>query len=93
LPKLVPLAAVAAANCVNIPLMRMQELSEGVPVSDDNGVVYGNSVKAAQEGIAQVTLSRIFMACPGKLKINWFSRPLTNIFRFSHRNGIDASFG
>lgn len=36
-------------------------------MSDDNGVVYGNSVNAAQEGIAQVTLSRIFMACPGEL--------------------------
>ena len=43
-----------------------RELQTGVPVSDENGVVYGNSVKAAQEGIAQVTLSRIFMACPGK---------------------------
>lgn len=42
-----------------------RELKEGVPVADDNGVVYGNSVAAAQEGIGQVTLSRIFMACPG----------------------------
>jgi hypothetical protein len=70
--------------------MRMQELSEGVPVADDNGVVYGNSVKAAQEGIAQVTLSRIFMACPGKLKIIWFSKLLTDIFRLFHRNGLDS---
>ena len=48
-------------------IFSFRELQTGVPVSDENGVVYGNSVKAAQEGIAQVTLSRIFMACPGKL--------------------------
>lgn len=46
-----------------------RELKSGVPVSDDNGNVYGNSVNAAQEGIAQVTLSRIFMACPGELTL------------------------
>jgi Sideroflexins len=44
-----------------------RELKVGVPVADENGIVYGNSVTAAQQGIAQVTLSRIFMACPGKL--------------------------
>lgn len=47
--------------------MNFRELKNGVPVADDNGVVYGNSVNAAQQGIAQVTMSRIFMACPGKI--------------------------
>lgn len=47
--------------------LSFRELQVGVPVSDDNGVVYGNSVTAAQQGIAQVTMSRIFMACPGNL--------------------------
>lgn len=63
--RLVPLAAVAAANCINIPLMRMQELKNGVTVLDDKGNALGDSVKAAQNGIAAVTFSRIAMAMPG----------------------------
>lgn len=45
----------------------LRELKNGVPVADDSGKVYGNSVNAAQQGIAQVTMSRIFMACPGEI--------------------------
>lgn len=33
----VPFAAVAAANCINIPLMRQSELINGIAVYDDNG--------------------------------------------------------
>lgn len=33
----VPFAAVAAANCVNIPLMRQTELMYGIEVQDENG--------------------------------------------------------
>lgn len=33
----VPFAAVAAANCVNIPLMRQNEITQGIEVSDENG--------------------------------------------------------
>ncbi|KDR10209.1 sideroflexin-1 [Zootermopsis nevadensis] len=61
----VPFAAVAAANCINIPLMRLREIQEGVPVSDINGNRLGNSKRAAERGIALVTLSRIGMAAPG----------------------------
>jgi hypothetical protein len=32
----VPFAAVAAANCVNIPLMRQNELICGIDVYDEN---------------------------------------------------------
>lgn len=53
---------------VNLRLFYLRELKSGVPVADENGVVYGNSVNAAQQGIAQVTLSRIFMACPGEVQ-------------------------
>lgn len=63
--RLVPLAAVAAANCINIPLMRMQELQTGVTLIDDDGKELGQSVRAAREGIAAVTFSRILMAMPG----------------------------
>lgn len=63
----VPFSAVAAANCVNIPLMRQDELINGVEVQDEAGTVIGKSRVAAAKGISQVVLSRITMAAPGML--------------------------
>jgi len=60
----VPFTAVAAANCINIPLMRQRELIQGVAILDENGNKLGQSQRAAVKGIAQVCLSRIFMAGP-----------------------------
>lgn len=61
----VPFAAVAAANCVNIPLMRQTELIEGIDVCDENGNKVGQSRVAAAKGISQVVLCRIIMCAPG----------------------------
>uniref|UniRef100_I3NCH5 Sidoreflexin n=1 Tax=Ictidomys tridecemlineatus TaxID=43179 RepID=I3NCH5_ICTTR len=63
--RFVPFAAVAAANCINIPLMRQRELKAGIPVTDDNGNRLGESATAAQQAISQVVISRILMAAPG----------------------------
>ncbi|XP_005879447.1 PREDICTED: sideroflexin-1 isoform X2 [Myotis brandtii] len=63
--RFVPFAAVAAANCINIPLMRQRELKVGIPVTDENGTRLGESAQAAQQAIAQVVVSRILMAAPG----------------------------
>uniref|UniRef100_A0A452J014 Sideroflexin-3 n=1 Tax=Gopherus agassizii TaxID=38772 RepID=A0A452J014_9SAUR len=60
----VPFAAVAAANCINIPLMRQRELKFGIPVTDKDGNRLGESRAAAQQAIAQVVVSRIGMAAP-----------------------------
>ena len=62
--RLVPLAAVAAANCINIPLMRITELQNGLELQDEKGEKLGYSKKAAKEAIASVTVSRILMASP-----------------------------
>lgn len=62
--RFVPLVAVAAANCVNIPLMRQQELKKGITITTPDGQDAGLSVNAAQHAIAQVVPSRIGMAAP-----------------------------
>ncbi|KAJ3608529.1 hypothetical protein NHX12_025576 [Muraenolepis orangiensis] len=63
----VPFAAVASANCVNIPMMRQQEILNGIAVTDENGKELGHSKKAAVKGISQVVFSRITMAAPGMI--------------------------
>uniref|UniRef100_A0A8C7ZYI4 Sidoreflexin n=1 Tax=Oryzias sinensis TaxID=183150 RepID=A0A8C7ZYI4_9TELE len=62
--RFVPFAAVAAANCINIPFMRQRELKYGIPVMDENGNRLGESANAAKQAIAQVVVSRIGMAVP-----------------------------
>jgi uncharacterized protein YacL len=66
--RLVPLAAVAAANCVNIPLMRYTELRDGLELQDDKGEKQGSSKKAARQAISSVAISRILMASPSMSK-------------------------
>lgn len=61
----VPFAALAAANMVNIPLMRRSEIENGVSCVDDQGTPLLDSKTAAIFGISQVTFSRIVMAMPG----------------------------
>ncbi|XP_040419420.1 sideroflexin-2 isoform X2 [Cygnus olor] len=67
LARWVPFAAVAAANCVNIPMMRQQEIINGVTVTDEDNNELGRSRRAAVKGIAQVVVSRITMAAPGMI--------------------------
>ncbi|XP_044755860.1 sideroflexin-1-3 isoform X2 [Coccinella septempunctata] len=65
--RMVPFFAVFAANCINIPLMRAQELKCGTAIYDSDNNKVGYSKAAAQKGISQVIISRVFMAIPGML--------------------------
>lgn len=68
LGRFVPFVAVAAANCINIPLMRQKEIKEGIEVFDENGNKLGQSKVAAKKAIREVITSRIAMASPGMRK-------------------------
>ncbi|CAI8052271.1 Sideroflexin-1 [Geodia barretti] len=63
--RFVPLAAVATANTINIPLVRQRELREGITVVDGDDNQLGSSQITAQRAIGQVVFSRIVMAVPG----------------------------
>lgn len=63
--RLVPLVAVAAANCVNIPMMRAQESVTGIGIQLADGTEAGKSKAAAKEALMQVIPSRVGMAVPG----------------------------
>lgn len=77
--RLVPLAAVAAANCINIPMMRNNELKEGILLTDENNKSLDcQSKTAAVQGISSVVLSRIGMACPGMVLTPLAVQYLTN---------------
>ncbi len=67
--RLVPFAAVGMANAINIPMMRRQELTDGVTVFTESGEAVGQSKTAAREGIAKVVLSRVGMAAPSMVLI------------------------
>lgn len=61
----VPFVAVSVANVLNISLMRITELKEGVDVKMEDGTVVGKSVIAGKRAIAQTILSRILLVTPG----------------------------
>ncbi|XP_033040196.1 sideroflexin-2 isoform X10 [Trachypithecus francoisi] len=62
----VPFAAVAAANCVNIPMMRQQELIQGICVKDRNENEIGHSRSCCQsswKGLRNCTSCRKSRSC------------------------------
>lgn len=87
-----PFAAVAAANCVNIPLMRQNELIEGIDVQDSNGRIIGTSRLAAVKGISQVIFSRILMAAPGMLILPIIMQKLERFATFKRLHILHAPF-
>ncbi|XP_076436836.1 sideroflexin-2-like [Babylonia areolata] len=88
--RLVPFAAVAAANAVNIPLMRQSELIDGVVLSDKNDEPVAQSKYAAVKGISQVTTARILMAAPSMTLLPVLMERLETTGLFRRTRGLSA---
>jgi tricarboxylate carrier len=86
----VPFAAVAAANCVNIPLMRRHELTSGIPVFDDQNNQVAVSTEAAKRGITSVVISRICMCAPSMMAIPLYMNHLEKKGVLKRRPWISA---
>jgi len=67
--RLVPFAAVASGNSINIPLMRRTELTDGIMLETAEGEKVGQSKIAARQGLSMVVASRVGMALPGMVMI------------------------
>ncbi|KHN82180.1 Sideroflexin-2 [Toxocara canis] len=84
--RLVPYIAVAVANAINIPLVRQNELINGLLVTDENNNEVGRSKLAACKAISLVVISRNVIAAPSMMltpsivdllcKLKWFARNL-----------------
>jgi len=88
--RFVPFVAVAAANTLNIPLMRRSELQEGISLMTESGEKVGNSKIAAKEGISMVVCSRILMAAPGMVMIPLVMNKLEMKGTFKRRPWLNA---
>ena len=93
--RLVPFVACSAANCINIPMMRRLELTQGIPLETAQGERVGESKVAAKEAITMVTLSRIGMAMPGMVLIPVIMNSLDRrgVFRRYPRIGAPVQVG
>jgi len=92
--RLVPLAAVFSANCVNIPLMRQTELSNGITLLDENGnETPVKSRLAAAKAIALVVISRNVIAAPSMIGVPVIMENLEKYRWFtSRRNALNTPF-
>lgn len=82
----------AAANCVNIPLMRQNEIINGIEVKDENGNAVGKSRVAAVKGISQVVFSRIVMAAPGMLVLPFIMERVEKLPVYRRVKWLNAPF-
>ena len=83
---------VASANCVNIPLMRQQELFEGISLTEESGEQACRSRVHAREGIAKVVLSRVVMAAPGMFCLPFIMQRMETRPWFKARPALHGPF-
>jgi len=92
LQRFVPFGAVASANFVNIPLMRQNELFNGIAIYDKDGEKAGSSKLAAKIGISQVVTSRVVMAAPGMLLLPIIMERMERLAWFKSRPKLHGPF-
>jgi len=92
LQRFVPMAAVAAANCVNVPLMRNAELNAGVQLRDEKGQLACHSRTAALKGISQVVLSRNAIMAPGMILLPFIMQRMEKKAWFAKVPALHAPF-
>merc|ERR1712045_963383 len=90
--RFVPCVAVAASNCVNIPLMRQQELMDGMTLTNEAGDTACLSKTCAADGIGKVVLSRILIAAPGMLALPVIMQRMERLSWFRARPALHAPF-
>ncbi|KAI8041231.1 hypothetical protein M5D96_005485 [Drosophila gunungcola] len=90
--RFVPFTAVAAANFVNIPFMRQNEILNGIEVKNEDGEIVGQSRLAAIKGIGEVVISRIAMAAPGMLVLPLIMERLEKLPAYRRIKWINAPF-
>jgi sideroflexin-5 len=62
--RFVPLPAVMTASTLNVILMRLHELDEGINVVDKNGKVVGSSKLAAKKALKEMAVTRALLPIP-----------------------------
>eukprot|EP00164_Ancoracysta_twista_P013632 GFYU01021845.1.p1 GENE.GFYU01021845.1~~GFYU01021845.1.p1 ORF type:complete len:333 (-),score=79.35 GFYU01021845.1:263-1261(-) len=74
----VPFFAVSSAGALNVILMRMKEMSEGVDVRDKDGNVLGTSEIAGKKAVLQTAFSRAIVPMPVLLLPPLIMQPILN---------------
>ncbi|PKK80350.1 putative mitochondrial transport protein fsf1 [Rhizophagus irregularis] len=95
LTRLIPFVAVASAGTVNVYLMRMKEIRNGIDVYNDEGISLGKSKKAGASAVGQVAISRVLTLAP-VLTIPPFvlsQLEKTNLLKKNPRLSIPFNFG
>ncbi|CAG8436572.1 14813_t:CDS:2 [Funneliformis caledonium] len=95
LARLVPFVAVASAGTVNVYLMRMKEIRDGIDVYDNEGMNLGKSKKAGASAVGQVAVSRVLTLAPvltvPPLVLSQLEK--TNLLKKNPRLSIPFNFG
>ncbi|CAI2183982.1 13543_t:CDS:2 [Funneliformis geosporum] len=95
LARLVPFVAVASAGTVNVYLMRMKEIRDGIDVYDNEGMNLGKSKKAGASAVGQVAISRVLTLAPvltvPPLVLSQLEK--TNLLKKNPRLSLPFNFG
>jgi tricarboxylate carrier len=95
LARLVPFVAVASAGTVNVYLMRMKEIRDGIDIYNDEGNNLGKSKKAGASAVGQVAISRVLATTPVMTipPLVLFQLEKTNLLKKNPRLSIPFNFG